>query len=244
VKFPIAIAALFLACLSGSIISAPPASAQQEAIPKTTAESVGAILSYTEDQFLSVAEAMPADKYSYIPTAPSGDFKGVRSFAEQVKHVACANYAFFNEIEGKTPPDGCEKGGLSPAKTKDELVKYLRDSFEYGNKVLATINEKNAMDRVEGRYGGPNTKLGIAVIAVWHIADHYGQVVYYLRLNGIVPPPTRFFSMDHGAESQCGERHNQSERSQPVIYIPAMLLLMMRLLIGTGPKSEKGIARA
>ena len=104
---------------------------------------------------------------------------------------ACANFAFFNEIEGKTPPDSCEKGGPAPAKTKAELLKYLRDSFDYGNKVLATINEKNAMDRVEGRYGGPNTKLGIAVIAVWHVADHYGQAVYYLRLNGIVPPPTQ-----------------------------------------------------
>ena len=191
-RLPFQIAALFLSCTASFAISAVVASlaTRDASVPNTTAESVGAILSYTEDQFLSVAEAMPAEKYSYIPNAP-GDFKGVRSFAEQVKHVACANFAFFNEIEAKTPPDGCEKGGPSPVRTKDELVKYLRDSFEYGNKVLATINEKNAMERVEGRYGGPNTKLGIAVIAVWHIADHYGQVVYYLRLNGIVPPPTQ-----------------------------------------------------
>ena len=190
VKSPLTVAALFLGCL---MISAWPTSArpQQEPIPKTIAESVRGMLSYTEDQFLSIAEAMPAEKYSYIPNAPGGDFKGVRSFAEQVKHVACANYAFFNEIEGKAPPDSCEKGGPSPAKSKDELMKYLRDSFEYGNKVLATINEKNAMDRVDGRYGGPDTKLGIAVIAVCHITDHYGQIVYYLRLNGIVPPPTQ-----------------------------------------------------
>jgi hypothetical protein len=98
---------------------------------------------------------------------------------------------FFDEIEGKTPPEHCEKGGPAPAATKAELVKYLRDSFEYGNKVLATVNEKNAMDRVDGQYGAPNTKLGVAVIAVWHIADHCGQVVYYLRPNGIVPPPTQ-----------------------------------------------------
>ena len=134
---------------------------------------------------------MPAEKYSYIPSAPGGKFDGVRSFAEQVKHVACANFAFFDEIAGQTPPPDCEKGGPAPAKTKEELLKYLRDSFDYGNKVLGTIDAKNAMDRVEGRYGGPNTKLGIAVIAVWHIADHYGQAVYYLRLNGIVPPPTQ-----------------------------------------------------
>jgi hypothetical protein len=168
-----------------------PAYAQQQDIPKTTAESVGAMLSYTEAQFLSVAEAMPAEKYSYIPSAPGGKFDGVRSFGEQVKHVACANFGFFNEIEGKTPPADCEKGGPAPAKTKAELLQYLRDSFAYGSKVLATINAQNAIDRVEGRYGGPNTKLGMAVIAVWHIADHYGQVVYYLRLNGIVPPPTQ-----------------------------------------------------
>jgi uncharacterized damage-inducible protein DinB len=164
---------------------------QQQEIPKTTAASIGEILSYTEDQFLSVAEAMPAEKYSYIPSAAGGKFDGVRSFGEQVKHVACANFAFFNEIEGKTPPDACEKGGPSPAKTKAELLKYLRDSFDYGNKVLATVNEKNAMDRVEGPYGGPDSKLGMAVTAVWHVADHYGQIVYYLRLNGIVPPPTQ-----------------------------------------------------
>jgi hypothetical protein len=181
----------FAAALAFLATLATPASAQQQDIPKTTAASIGGILSYTEDEFLSVAEAMPAEKYSYIPSAPGGKFDGVRSFGEQVKHVACVNFAFFNEIEGKTPPDGCEKGGPAPATTKAELLKYLRDSFDYGNKVLATITEKNAMDRVEGRYGGPNTKLGVAVIAVWHIADHYGQIVYYVRLNGIVPPPTQ-----------------------------------------------------
>jgi hypothetical protein len=187
--------ARYLLALAASLLSlatlASPARAQQQDIPKTTAESIGGILSYAEDQFLSVAEAMPAEKYSYIPNAPGGKFDGVRSFAEQVKHVACANFAFFNEIEGKTPPADCEKGGPAPAKSKAELLQYLRDSFAYGNKVLATINAQNAMDRVQGRYGGPNTKLGMAVIAVWHVADHYGQIVYYLRLNHIVPPPTQ-----------------------------------------------------
>ena len=187
--------ARFLLALAASLLSgatlAAPANAQQQDIHKTTAESIAGILGYTEDQFLSVAEAMPAEKYAYIPSAQGGKFDGVRSFGEQVKHVACANFAFFNEIEGKTPPGDCEKGGPAPAKTKAELLQYLRDSFAYGNKVLATINAQNAMDRVEGRYGGPNTKLGVAVIAVWHIADHYGQIVYYLRLNGIIPPPTQ-----------------------------------------------------
>jgi uncharacterized damage-inducible protein DinB len=167
--------------------------AEPAEIPKDIAESVGGSLSWTEGQFLSVAEAMPEDKYSFVPTA--GEFKGVRSFAEQVKHVACANFAFFNEIEGKTPPEHCEKGGPSPARTKAELIKYLRDSFDYGNRILATINAQNALARVDGPYAGPNTRLGIAVTAVWHIADHYGQIVEYLRMNGIVPPPTQQYGL-------------------------------------------------
>ena len=162
-------------------------------VPKNIADSVDGPLRLTEGQFLSVAEAMPADKYSFIPSA--GEFKGVRSFAEQVKHVACANFAFFNEIEGKTPPDHCEKGGPNPAKTKAELVKYLRDSFDYGHRVLATISAQNALARVEGPYAGPNTRLGIAVAVVWHIADHYGQIVEYLRMNGIVPPSTQQYGL-------------------------------------------------
>ena len=119
-----------------------PVRAQQDDVPKNTADSIGNILHYTADQFLSAAEAMPAEKYDYIPNVSGGNFVGTRSFAEQVKHVACANFAFFNEIEGKTPPELCEKGGPSPAKGKAELVKYLKDAIEYGNKVCATLNRK------------------------------------------------------------------------------------------------------
>lgn len=164
-----------------------------EDVPKTIADSVGWTLSWTEGQFLAAAEAMPEAKYSYIPTA--GNFEGARSFGEQVKHVACANFAFFNEIEGKTPPESCEKGGPSTAKTKDELLKYLKDSFDYGDRVLKTLDEKNVLTRAEGRYAGPNSRLGLAVTAVWHVADHYGQIVMYLRMNGIVPPATQKYGL-------------------------------------------------
>jgi uncharacterized damage-inducible protein DinB len=187
VKFPLLIAFL------GLTISSVPTFAQRDEVPKNVAESVGSALSWTEGQFLAVAEAMPEDKYSFVPSG--GNFEGVRSFAEQVKHVACANYGFFNEIEHKTPPDHCEKGGPAKAKTKADLVKYLRDSFDYGNQVLSTISAQNALTRVDGPYAGPNTRLGIAVAAVWHIADHYGQVVEYLRMNGIVPPATKQYGM-------------------------------------------------
>lgn len=155
---------------------------------KSAGDALNADLNIVEHEFTSAAEAMPDDKYSFAPT--SGEFKGVRTFAEQVKHVACANFAFFNQIEGKKPPEHCEKGGPNPAKSKAELIQYLKDSYAYGNRVLKTVNAGNMMQRVDGPYAGPDTRLGMTVTAVWHITDHYGQIVEYLRMNGIVPPNT------------------------------------------------------
>jgi len=169
------------------------AAAPQDQTPKSIAESVSSTLEFAEGSFIGVAETMPEEKYSFLPTA--GKFDDARTFGEQVKHVACAQFAFFNEFEGKHPPDDCEKGGYDPAKTKAELIKYLKDSFDYGNRVLATLTAKNALDRVEGRYAGPNTKLGISVVAVWHLTDHYGQLVEYLRMNGLVPPMTQKYGL-------------------------------------------------
>ena len=179
----------FACVLLSVILLFSSAFAQKGDIPKSISESVGDVLDFAQQQFLAAAEAMPADKYTFIPS--TGSFKDARSFGEQVKHVACANLAFFNEIEGKTPPQLCEKGGPLKASSKAELLQYLRDSFDYSKKVLATINAQNALDRVNGRYAAPNTKLGVAVAAVWHISDHYGQIAEYLRMNGIVPPATQ-----------------------------------------------------
>ena len=176
--------------------SASKSATQQDDIPKSIAASVSGTLQFAEGNFLDVAEAMPEDKYSFVPT--NGKFDDARSFGEQVKHVACAQFAFFNEFEGKKPPDDCEKGGHEPARTKSELIKYLKDSFDYSNHVLATLTAQNALERVEGRYAGPNTKLGISVVAVWHITDHYGQLVEYLRMNGIVPPMTQKYRLKSG----------------------------------------------
>ena len=162
-------------------------------VPATIADSVAESLKFIEGSLLGVAEAMPEEKYDFVPTA--GKFDDARSFGEQLKHVACAQFAFFNEFEGKKPPDDCEKGGHDPAKTKAELIKYLTDSFDYSNRVIATLTPENAVDRVEGRYAGPNTKLGISVVSIWHLSDHYGQLVEYLRMNSIVPPTTRKYGL-------------------------------------------------
>jgi hypothetical protein len=153
---------------------------------------------FEEYQFRSAAEAMPAEKYVYRPA--QGDYGGIypgygpkelRTFGEQVKHVACSNFAFAAELDGKTPPPGCDKGGPSPAKTRDELVAYLRDSFKTLEKSIGAITSENMFQPIEGPYAGPNTRLGLATVCIWHVADHYGQLVLYMRLNGIVPPASR-----------------------------------------------------
>jgi hypothetical protein len=158
--------------------------------PQTgVSESVRVVLDVAERQFLSAAEAMPERLYTFAPRGPG--FDGVRTFAEQIKHVACGQFAFFNEIERKTPTEHCEKGGPAKASTKSELLQYLRESFEYGNKVLAAMTDASAQEKVQGQYWGNNSSLTVAIAAAWHIADHYGQIVPYLRLNNIVPPQTQ-----------------------------------------------------
>jgi uncharacterized damage-inducible protein DinB len=179
-----------VACLAvAAVVTWTPARATTQARVDPMADSVGHVLTLIEKEFVPLAEAMPAEKYGFRPAG--GEFRGVRSFGEQVKHVACSNFAFYNEIEKKTPPEGCEAGGPSPAKTKAELMTYLRESFAYAGQVLKTMTPANAMDRVEGPYGGPSTRLGIATLSIWHASDHYGQLVVYLRLNGMVPPASR-----------------------------------------------------
>jgi hypothetical protein len=113
---------------------------QQQDSPSSIADSVSGTLQFVEGNFLGIAEAMPESQYSFVPT--TGKFDDVRSFGEQVKHVACAQFAFFNEFEGKKPPEDCEKGGHEPARTKAELIEYLKASFDYSNRVLATLTPK------------------------------------------------------------------------------------------------------
>lgn len=142
-----------------------------------------------ERSFVALADAMPAEKFGFKPT--DGEFTNVRTFGEQVKHVACSNFAFFNEIEKKEPPDGCGSGGPHPAKTKEEINAYLRESFAYAGRVLRRMTPANALEPAGGPYGGMSTRLGLTTLAVWHASDHYGQLVMYLRMNRIVPPASR-----------------------------------------------------
>jgi uncharacterized damage-inducible protein DinB len=185
---PIAHAAIAFAiaavCLDPAHAQAPPPGSGA-----TMAATVGQWWQMLERQFVSLAEAMPEDKWSFKPTG--GAFDNVRTFGEQVKHVACANEGFALEVQHKEPPPDCETGGPNPATTKAELLDYLRGSFAAVRDVIARMTPANALEPAGGPYGGQSTRLGLATLAVWHASDHYGQLVIYLRLNGIVPPASR-----------------------------------------------------
>src|ERR1700746_4105161 len=165
---------------------------------ETPAKAIMRTFEFQEYDVRSAAEAMPEDKWDFRP-AP-GMFKNekpefgpaeMRTFREQVKNVACSNFTFAAELDGTTPPAGCDKEGPSPAHTRAELLTYLRDSFTALKKSLKEITVKNMFDPISGPYATPNTRLGLADICVWHNADHFGQMALYLRLNGIVPPGSR-----------------------------------------------------
>ncbi len=170
-----------------SVTSAARGVAQERIDPM--AATVAQWFTMIEQSFVGLADAMPAEKYGFKPT--KGEFRNARTFEEQVKHVACSNFAFFNEIEKKEPPAECASGGPCPAKTKAELMTYLRESFDYAQSVLRTMTPANALESAGGPYGGESTRLGLTTLAVWHASDHYGQLVVYLRMNGIVPPASR-----------------------------------------------------
>ena len=159
--------------------------------PRTAAQVLNGSVSGMEHEFVPAAEAMPESKFDFAPT--SGEFKGVRTFAQQVRHVAAVNYILGAAIlQEKPPADLGGESGPESLKTKAEIVKYLKDSFEYAHKAIATITDKNLLEPVKYPFGDrPSSRLELAGIITAHGFDHYGQIVVYLRSNGIVPPASR-----------------------------------------------------
>ena len=155
---------------------------------KTIPDSINFIWKDVEQDFTKLAEAMPEDQWNFKPT--QGEFKNVRTFGQQVKHVACANEAWAKQMAGEKPPAHCDIGGPNSASTKSEILSYLHDSFAMIDKVIADTNAQNLLRENAGPYWGPN-RLSALTATVWHISDHYGQLVEYLRMNGIVPPASR-----------------------------------------------------
>jgi len=173
----------------GLLLAALRAVAQQQPSPaKTIPDSINYMWKMVESDFTSLAEAMPQEKWSFKPT--QGAFTDVRTFAEQVKHVACANEAWQRSCEERPRQTVATRGGPNPAKTKTEILAYLHESFGMMDGEIAKSELDNLMAPMRGPYAGDN-RLEVLNSALWHISDHYGQLVEYLRMNGIVPPASR-----------------------------------------------------
>src|SRR5260370_6040277 len=167
------------------------AQAQTKEEKKTTRQVVDSEVKRVEGDFIPAAEAMPEEKYGLAPT--NGEFKGVRTFAEQIKHVAATNYLVASLILGEKPPvDVNDEKGPDSVKSKADILKFLKDSFAYAHKAVATVTDANAVEPIPTPDGkSTTTRLSLGMLFAWHGYDHYGQMVEYLRMNGIVPPASR-----------------------------------------------------
>lgn len=146
-----------------------------------------------ESDILTSAQAMPENKFSFTPEnllIKNSDLKGVRSFAGQIAHIATDNILIWSAITGDSVrADITGVNGPKNIKTKEEVIAYLKSSFAVGRKAIETLTEKNAMDMIQFRWR-KLPRLDLAFYALTHANEHYGQMALYLRMCGIVPPPT------------------------------------------------------
>jgi len=165
---------------------------EKRSVPFSTAAS--RLLNNIERNIITSAEAMPEDKFYFTPESldiRNSDFKGVRTFADQIKHLATDNFAIWTPITGDPlRADITDVNGPPNINTKVEIIKYLKESFASGHKAIGSLTEGNAMDMVDFR-GSKLPKLDLAFYALTHANEHYGQMAVYLRMCGIIPPPSR-----------------------------------------------------
>jgi uncharacterized damage-inducible protein DinB len=163
--------------------------------PPTVASAIDREISIVEKEVVEAAEAMPENKFDFSPeklNISGSDYKGVRTFGQQLKHVAASNYLIWSPITGEKAPDTVNDGkGPDNMTAKADIVKYLKDSFAFGHKAVATLNASNLVQPITSSSGRPTTRLFLATFAAAHAFDHYGQMVEYLRMNGIIPPASR-----------------------------------------------------
>ncbi len=194
--FPLLLAASFAVTVLGQAKPAAPAAtpAQASKPPATIAASADREVSIIEREFVSAAEAMPEDKYGFTPASlniPGSELKDVRTFARQVKHVANTNFQLWAAVTGEKPPyDLSNDDGPDTIKTKADIIKFLKDSFEAGHRAAKSLTPENSVETVK-TFFGPTPRIFATTFAVAHGFDHYGQMVEYLRMNGIVPPASR-----------------------------------------------------
>jgi uncharacterized damage-inducible protein DinB len=145
-----------------------------------------------ESEMMNAVKAMPAEKYGFAPSAAifvpgqTPKFDGVRTFAEQATHVAQANYSFAAAISGVKPD--VDVDAIGKMTKKDDVVAALAGSYSSMHKAIGTLTAANAFEVIKTQEPGLQTRGTLVAFTVGHCFDHYGQMVEYLRMNGLVPP--------------------------------------------------------
>jgi hypothetical protein len=155
-------------------------------------KAVDSQLSLIESEMMGAVKAMPAEKFGFAPSAAifvpgqTTEFATVRTFAQQATHVAQANYFFYMTMSGLKPD--ADMKALATLTKKEDVVAALAGSFAFAHKAIATLTPGNAFEVVQINEPGFYTRATLAEFGVSHANDHYGQMVEYLRMNGLVPP--------------------------------------------------------
>jgi len=158
----------------------------------TPSQALDSELTLIEGEMMSAVKAMPADKFAFAPSAAifvpgqTTEFEGVRTFAQQATHVAQANYSLYSIVSGLKPD--VDVRALAKLTSKDDVVAALAGSFRFAHEAIATLTPANAFEVVKTPEPGLQTRATLAAFGIAHANDHYGQIVEYLRMNGIVPP--------------------------------------------------------
>jgi hypothetical protein len=156
--------------------------------PVDPAKSFDAALTRVEGLWMGAAQAMPADKYDFAPSAAifapgqKVQYGGVRTYAQIVTHTIQANYMYFSMVGGIKPD--VDTKAIGDLKSKDDIVKALAATFAFAHKAVANVTVANAFQSVRGA----QTPASMFAGAIGHAEDEYGQAVEYLRMNDLVPP--------------------------------------------------------
>ena len=142
---------------------------------------------------MNAAEAVPENKYDFSPATANipGDFKTpnpVRTTGEQFKHIGDALESYASAILGEKRAETSEENGPKNVKTKQDVINYLKSAFTQAHSAIKTIDQQNVAEPVGT---GKPTRLALAVGMVGHTNNHYGQIIEYLRMNGMVPPESQ-----------------------------------------------------
>jgi uncharacterized damage-inducible protein DinB len=163
--------------LALQILGTVGAAAAQPSFPPTSfLTPAKATWESTRNLVIGIVEVMPEDKYDFKPTP------NVRTFRDNVIHLVAENYLFFGRVAGENLGNPAQN-----LKSRDELLKALRESYDYGAKVWAGLSEEKALEMVDVR--GQKVQRWSAILgAIQDNMNHYGNLVVYIRLNGLVPP--------------------------------------------------------